>query len=162
MSKEHSGGVDNGGLFRVPAEWHEDQRHAVRIENFDFSKVDSFDDLVREEIALTGSARRIFDKMLALEASKVRGEVVIAVLSEIIQAKDPRQACLCLAIASGMMLTAEKSGPAHAKDLGLSKQDIQQGVEFYRRKFGLRKTRTTRDEKSRDLMRQANYRPNQK
>jgi hypothetical protein len=158
MPKEHSGGVDNGALFRVPGEWIEDQRFAVKIENFNFDALDSIDDHIRQELATKGSAKSFVRKLVALDLQKARIETLVSVLGAIKDAADSGLAVVQISCACGMLLTAGETDDYYAAQYGISKQAFQQGVEMYRKRFGLRQTRIMRDQEARDLMRDSNYR----
>lgn len=158
MQKEHSGGVNHAGLFRVPGEWSDDQRFAVKIEHFDFDSIDSVDDLVREELATKGTVKHLLKKMVALELNKARTETLVTVLGKIKDASDSGLAVVQISCACGMLFISGETDQAYADRFGISKQAFQQGVEGYREALGLRQTRTMRDENAKDLMRLSNYR----
>lgn len=161
MTKEHAGGVHTG-LFKIPAEWANDQRTAVRIEYFDFDSLDTIDDLIREELARKGTVRALFKQILACEIAKARSEAAVKVLSHIIEEEDSGLAACQLAFACGMTILMKKTMTEVAASYGISKEAMQQGVDRRCEDLGLRKTRTMRDDDARQLMSLSNFRPGER
>lgn len=162
MPKEHAGGVSNAGLRKIPAEWSDDKRSAIQIEFFDYEALDSLDDLVREELALKGTVKHLFKKLVGFEVAKAKTEAAVGVLSHIIHEEDSGLAASALSFACGMMLLAEKTMTEVAAEYGITKQDFQQIVDRKCEELGLRKTRTMRDEEDRQHMSFANFRPGER
>ncbi|HWN09736.1 MAG TPA: hypothetical protein VNO50_10795 [Pyrinomonadaceae bacterium] len=159
MAKEHAGGHLPPGVFRVPVEWSEDKAQAIQIEVFDFEHLDSLEDQVREHMAAGKPVSDLVKRLARLWMCKEKEEIISKLLSVIIQSKKPGLAATQLAFAAGLYVTASVTGPELAKKHGISKEAFQQGVERLREELGLRQTRTMRDQKARDTMRQTNYRP---
>jgi len=163
MPKEHSGGVCCGETrFRVPVVWVEDQRSAVRTEDFDFegvcARVDSLEDQVREALR-TGGVELLLRRMVRERMESEWALLVGGILCDIKDAKDAGLAAVQICFATGIMDAMEVSGTDYAAQFGVSKQDFQQGIVRYARKYGLRQTRNMRDSAARKRMSLGNYRP---
>jgi len=172
MASEPAGGQLPPGLFRVPVEWHLDQAQAVQIDHFNFEALDRVEDEIAETIAkelpsagpsearcLAEKLSRLMRRQARSQIESEREEILLAILSFVIGGKKPGLRAVQLAFAAGLYETTSRTGPALARQHGISKEAFQQGVEACRRQLGLRQTRTMRSARARQTMREANYRP---
>jgi len=154
--KEHLG--NDPTLFRVPVEWAKDHSFAVKITHFDASSLDTPEDLLKEAILEKQPIGPIIDGLVAERMESERSEIVTNIIAIIIKSSNKGLAAMQLAFAAGLLITADKTGPAIAKEWGISKQAFFAGVERMRQELGLKQTRTMRDAAARQNMSKRNYR----
>lgn len=130
---------------------------AVATTGFDYPP-DTLADQIREAIARDLPLEPIINAALEETAMQLRAEGMDAVLSILLGAANPRLAAAQLAFAGGLHAQIGESGPQIAKRFGITKQAFQQGVEEFRKRLGLRKTRTMRSDEARARMASSNYR----
>jgi hypothetical protein len=114
--------------------------------------------LVREALD-NGELKRFLDNYVAAHTEELQLRLIKHILTEVIEAQKPKFKLICMAIASGHLAGLRKTDEEWAAAFGVSKQDVQNGVESQRAELQLRKNRTMRDEEAREKMRQGNFRP---
>ena len=147
-------------MFRssVSVEWHEDRAVPIPITLPDFDGMDSIEDQARE--ALAGNRLgRFLDEVTFARYQDLMEESIGRVLGYVMDAKNPLQMCVCIAIASSNPKGLAKTLQEWADEFGVSKQDMQKGVKLMRARLNLRKNRPMQDEEACANMRAANYRP---
>jgi hypothetical protein len=158
MPKEHAGGLQHSGLASIPVEWREDKPFAVQIVNFNFESLDSIEDQAREALRI-GRLQEWLDKYVIHQTEEVRREAIDHVVSEAISTKNPGFRLVCMGFAAGVASVIERTMESWAVRFGVSKQDVQQGIDAIHEKYALRKSTTERDMDARLKMRLSNYRP---
>jgi hypothetical protein len=144
---------------RLAVEWNaDDHAENIQIEHFDFSKLDSLDDRIRQELADHGTARHILDALLAFQRDEARREGIMTVIALLWPKRKAYLALRQLAFAAGLGILAGKTGPELAKECGVSKQDFKQGADRFRKDLALRRTRTMRKEDGCEKMKLTNFR----
>jgi hypothetical protein len=151
--------VTDGPLCgHLAVEWHDDRPVRVPIVNFNFDSIDPLEDQVREALR-QGRLKMFLDGYVAYQTEEVRRDAIDALVSQVINAEKPVLKLICFAYAAGAMAALKRTMEQWGKHFGVTKQDIQQGVDDVRESFKLRQNRTMRNEEARETMRQANFRP---
>jgi len=146
---------------RLPVEWHEDRPVPVVAVNFNFEELDRLEAHALEAIE-AGRFTEWVKSLVEGETAEVRREAVNMLVGQVIGLKKPAQGLIFIAIAVGNAAAIEKTDTEWAKILGVSKQDVQQGVRQARERLALRQNRTMRGPEARNKMRQGNFRPREK
>jgi len=131
---------------------------AVPIQHFDFDRIDSPEDFVRERIAQGKEITPLLHAWAKHLAEHEQAKTVRALIALVIQAKKPRQRIDEIAFACGMLATEGATCESLGKKHGISKQAFQNAVEKVCDTLGLRKLRTMRSDEARAKMRKANFR----
>ena len=143
----------------LAVEWSaDDTAQNIQIEHFDFSRLDSVDDQIRQEIAEHGTAKRVIGALLDFQRDEARREGMMTVIALLWSKKKTYLALRQLAFAAGLNILAGKTGPELATECGVSKQDFKQGADRFRKDLALRRTRTMRLEDGCQKMKLTNFR----
>lgn len=148
----------NDDAFEIPIGFADDVSFPVPIQHFDHSRLDSPEDCIREAIRDKKPIMPIVVQLAAALIQHKQIETIRAMLALIVDAKKPAQRMDEIAFACGMALADGATIISMAKKHGVSKQAFQRGVMRVCAALELRKTRTMRDEESRQKMSGTNYR----
>jgi len=156
-------------------EWTEDEHHAIEVTHFDFSRLDSLDDLARECVAagrpvsvlLEDAAVAVIERGDPAMVSRIMsgmqraigGRVASRLLQLILDAPSPRFRAAAIAHEIGSTILDGESIPQTAKRFGKTKQALTQEMERVRAALGFELPRSNRrPDESRDKMRASNFR----
>lgn len=144
-------------------EWYEENGyrhlvHAVPMVYHDPSDSDTIEEQLRELLASASPVQAITALVASLVKDAVqssRDEVLAWMLNQMLEANRADVRAVQIGLAAGCSATATKTGPQWARQLGISKQAMDQGVQMVRRKWGLRKSRAMRSAQGVQHMQQA-------
>jgi hypothetical protein len=154
MPTEHAGGTPHLS-FESASSPKGDFSTAIATVDFDFSKLDSDEELLQECVDLHLDMRPTLHKIIEREVSLAKSEAVASVIVFILDADDPRGMAMQLSWACGNYISSGISMPQMAKQLGISKQAFQQRDRRIHEMLHLRKTRCMRSEEAKANMRVA-------
>lgn len=136
-------------------EWSEDRAERVAV-HYDRHE-DALEDECREALLRPGGVARLIEARLEAERSVIRAEAISGFLGEIMQSRNKELTFFQISFACNLLIGMTMA--AAAREFGISKQAMEQGVESHRQRLGLGQNRGMRGEASRELMRLRNFRP---
>lgn len=136
-------------------EWNEDrsERVAVHYDRYE----DAIEDECREALLRPGGIRQLLEEKLEAEREVIRSEAISAFLGEVMQSRNKELTFFQIAFACNLLIGMTMASAA--REFGVSKQAMEQGVESHRQRLGLGQNRGMRGAASRELMRLTNFRP---
>jgi hypothetical protein len=157
MSKEHAGGSPDVG-YEIPISSWDFEAYPVAIEQFNFSELDKPGDFIVEAVHQNRDIEPILKCLVNQVAGIQAATKIAALLTIILEAKQPRMVAHQIIWATGMTLLDGAPITALAKKYGVSKQAFEQGAMRVCEKLNLRPCRNMRDETARKHMSERNYR----
>jgi len=131
----------------------------VGITRFSYEGLDGLRERLLEVLeSPEGRIDVVIEEWLRGQEPAICAEVCNRLLGYIITARKPRLAAYQLCFAAGLDLTLGLDMAKVARRCSVTKQAMQQGVDRFAKELGLRKTRSMREEESRETMRQRNFR----
>jgi hypothetical protein len=155
--KEHSGGSPEIG-FEIPISAWNEEAYPVAIENFKFHELDKPEDFIIEAVKQGRNIEPILKCFVHQISSMKTAANIAALLTLILEAKQPRMIAHQIVWATGMALMDGTPTTSLAKTYGVSKQAFEQGAMRVCEKLNLRPCRNMRGEQAKKNMSQRNYR----
>jgi|GEM_PF-3037426 len=149
---EHAGGRP---ALAFESSGPEERSVAVISEDFDYSRLDSAEELLEECYLLHRDPRPTLHAIIERELSVCRRESVAAVILLILDAPNPAAMAMQVQWACGGYISEGISMPQIARQLGITKQAFQQRDRRIHEMLQLRKTRCMRSDESKANMRRA-------
>lgn len=145
---------DEVGFISVDSWSHES--FVVPIEQFDFDKMDSPEDFIREQIARKKPITPIIQAWATQIAEHKQADTVRAVIELIQECENPKRRLDEIMLACGITLNEKRETMLSiARKYDVKKQAIHRCVKDVSDRLGLRKTRTMRGDDARRRMSEA-------
>jgi len=155
MPTEHSGGSPHIGFESSSSPKGGECSVPVATADFDYSALDSDEELLTECVHLDVDMRPRLHKIIERAVALGRADAVSATIILILDSDNPRAMAMQVDWATGGYVSSGISMPQIAKELGISKQAFQQRDRRIHEMLDLRKTRCMRSQEAKDNMRRA-------
>lgn len=135
-----------------------DQSERVPV-HYDHEFEERLEDELREALTAPAGVARWLEERLEAERSVIRSEAISGFLAEVMQSRNKELSFFQIAFACNLLIGMTMAGAA--REFGITKQAMEQGVESHRKRLRLGQNRGMRGPESRALMSRSNYRQGQ-